>query len=281
MKVAERQPERTDETMTPTFRQLAASSVLAFLVLALGAPARAQTGGPYDLHWNTIDGGGGTNAAGGAYELSATIGQPDAGTLSGGAFVLSGGFWSVTLPGAAPTPTPTATKTLTPNKTSTPTASGSPGATSSASVTPTPTDGIPPTTRTATPTVPLTPTGTLPGTGTATPSATPTPLTCVGDCGGDGVVTVNELLVMVNVALDNVPVSNCEAGDKNQNGAITVDEILAAVNNALNGCGGAAVNEESVVVGAILGPPSVKPKGDHHEARNRLEPVTGIGPDAV
>ena len=49
-------------------------------------------------------------------------------------------------------------------------------------------------------------------------------------------VTVNELLVMVNIALDNAAVSACEAGDKNQNGAITVDEILSAVNNALNGC---------------------------------------------
>ena len=55
-------------------------------------PASAQSGGGYDLTWNTIDGGGGTSA-GGNYSLSGTIGQPDAGTMSGGAYTLNGGFW--------------------------------------------------------------------------------------------------------------------------------------------------------------------------------------------
>lgn len=56
--------------------------------------ALAQSGGGYDLSWNTIDGGGGTST-GGAYTLSGTIGQPDAGTLSspGGTYTLNGGFW--------------------------------------------------------------------------------------------------------------------------------------------------------------------------------------------
>lgn len=55
--------------------------------------ALAQSGGGYDLTWNTIDGGGGTST-GGTYTLSGTIGQPDAGTLSGGAYTLNGGFWN-------------------------------------------------------------------------------------------------------------------------------------------------------------------------------------------
>jgi hypothetical protein len=59
---------------------------------------------------------------------------------------------------------------------------------------------------------------------------------CVGDCGGDGEVTVNELLSMVNVALGNAAVTACAAGDANQDNEITINEILAAVNNALNGC---------------------------------------------
>jgi hypothetical protein len=41
---------------------------------------------------------------------------------------------------------------------------------------------------------------------------------------------------MVNIALGNVSVTACEAGDANQDGQITVDEILMAVNNPLNGC---------------------------------------------
>lgn len=70
------------------------------------------------------------------------------------------------------------------------------------------------------------------------PPATPTPgRTCVGDCSGDGDVTVDEILTMVNVALGTGSVAACAAGDANGDGDITVDEILTAVNNALIGCG--------------------------------------------
>jgi len=62
------------------------------------------------------------------------------------------------------------------------------------------------------------------------------PPTCTGDCNGDGHVTVDEILTMVNIALGNTPVTTCEAGDVNHDNQITVDEILTAVNNALNGC---------------------------------------------
>jgi hypothetical protein len=55
----------------------------------------------------TIDGGGGTRSTGGTFALDGTIGQPDAGRLSGSSFVLSGGFWGgggavVTAVGGAP-----------------------------------------------------------------------------------------------------------------------------------------------------------------------------------
>jgi hypothetical protein len=89
-------------------------------------------------------------------------------------------------------------------------------------------------------TVSPTPTNTPTPTETAAP--TPTVVPCVGDCNGDGTVTVDEILAMVNIALGiplgNVPVGggDCRAGDANHDGQITVDEILAAVNNALNGC---------------------------------------------
>jgi len=63
---------------------------------------------------------------------------------------------------------------------------------------------------------------------------------CVGDCGDDGQVTVDEIITMVNIALGNTPVGTCEAGDANGDHEITVDEILTAVNNALNGCAAAA-----------------------------------------
>ncbi len=59
---------------------------------------------------------------------------------------------------------------------------------------------------------------------------------CVGDCAGDGEVTVDELLIMVNIALGSAQVDTCLAGDKDGNGEVTIDEILLSVNNALNGC---------------------------------------------
>ncbi|MEO5989426.1 MAG: FlgD immunoglobulin-like domain containing protein [Candidatus Eisenbacteria bacterium] len=55
----------------------------------IAAPAHA-----YDpIAWYTFDGGGVIGAGAGGYELSGTIGQPDAGTLSGLDFSLYGGFW--------------------------------------------------------------------------------------------------------------------------------------------------------------------------------------------
>ena len=59
---------------------------------------------------------------------------------------------------------------------------------------------------------------------------------CTGDCSGENIVTVDELLTMVNIALGKAAATACEAGDVNDDGRITVDEIVAAVNNALNGC---------------------------------------------
>ena len=45
------------------------------------------------LEWWTVDGGGQTASQGGGYELGGTIGQPDAGVLSGGEYSVGGGFW--------------------------------------------------------------------------------------------------------------------------------------------------------------------------------------------
>ena len=60
---------------------------MMFFVAA--APITAQL----EILRSTIDGGGAMRSTGGAFELSGTIGQPDAGRLSGGSFELSGGFW--------------------------------------------------------------------------------------------------------------------------------------------------------------------------------------------
>jgi len=71
---------------------------------------------------------------------------------------------------------------------------------------------------------------------TFTPRPTATPEPCLGDCDGDGSVTVNEILTMVSISLENADISVCRAGDANGDRAITVDEIVAAVNNAFDRC---------------------------------------------
>jgi hypothetical protein len=49
-------------------------------------------------------------------------------------------------------------------------------------------------------------------------------------------VTIDEILVMVNIALGNSDLQ-CPAADCNGDGEVTIDEIIKAVNNAFNGCG--------------------------------------------
>src|SRR5437763_7486949 len=61
------------------------------LAFALTIGASAQS---FSIDWFTIDGGGGTST-GGVYTVSGTIGQPDAGKMSGGNFTLDGGFWGI------------------------------------------------------------------------------------------------------------------------------------------------------------------------------------------
>jgi hypothetical protein len=49
----------------------------------------------YSVDWYKISGGGGTST-GGTYQVSGTIGQPDAsGAMSGGNYSVTGGFWSL------------------------------------------------------------------------------------------------------------------------------------------------------------------------------------------
>jgi len=63
------------------------------LIMLASIPVLAQTGGVFDLTWSTVDGGGGTFSTGASYSLGGSIGQPDAGYMSGGVYTLSGGFW--------------------------------------------------------------------------------------------------------------------------------------------------------------------------------------------
>lgn len=122
----------------------------------------------------------------------------------------------------------TATPTGTPTATATPTVTAAPSATPTGPPTPVPTAS-------ATPTTPPE------STATATPSRVPTDArSCPGDCGGDGRVSINDLILSVTIALGTEAPQACPSVDRNADGAVAVNELIAAVNAALEGCDGAA-----------------------------------------
>ena len=59
---------------------------------------------------------------------------------------------------------------------------------------------------------------------------------CLGDCNGDRALTVEEIVKMVNVALGVEELSGCPSADRDGDGNVTIDEILIALNMALLGC---------------------------------------------
>ena len=63
--------------------------LLPLSALLLSPNGRAQD---YSIDWFNIGGGGGTSAEQ-TYSLSGTVGQPDAGEMTGGTYTLQGGFW--------------------------------------------------------------------------------------------------------------------------------------------------------------------------------------------
>ena len=58
---------------------------------------------------------------------------------------------------------------------------------------------------------------------------------CVGDCQGDGSVTINDLILGVNIALGSQPATACPAF-QNAQGQVDIAQLIKGVNNALGGC---------------------------------------------
>jgi hypothetical protein len=80
---------------SPLLFRLATLLVMALVIagLAISAASASIQAAGYSVSWYTFDGGGG-NSTGGVYTLMGTIGQPDAGSHSGGDYDLTGGFWT-------------------------------------------------------------------------------------------------------------------------------------------------------------------------------------------
>ena len=66
-----------------------------FLLIPLLLIAAAVSAQQYSVDWYKIAGGGGTSTSA-TYQVTGTIGQPDAsGAMTGGNYSLTGGFWSL------------------------------------------------------------------------------------------------------------------------------------------------------------------------------------------
>jgi len=96
------------------------------------------------------------------------------------------------------------------------------------------------------------------------------PPRCAGDCNFDRRVSIDELLLGVNMVLENAPHVACPPVDANADGAVTVDEVIASVRAALNGCPAPATPPRRIV------PPTPTPTGS--EAPQSVGPeITHLG----
>jgi len=66
-------------------------------MIAVSVPAFAQSGGGFELKVSHIGSGTVEPLTGGGFIMQGTVGQAGAGTVSGGGFELTLGFWSVAL----------------------------------------------------------------------------------------------------------------------------------------------------------------------------------------
>jgi hypothetical protein len=66
---------------------------LTAMLAVLASLATAQSGGQFAVD-KAVIAGGSADAAGGTFHVAATVGQHDAGAMSGGSFSVQGGYWA-------------------------------------------------------------------------------------------------------------------------------------------------------------------------------------------
>jgi len=57
----------------------------------------------------------------------------------------------------------------------------------------------------------------------------------MGDCNGSGDVSIDELIIGVDIALGTLPANACPAFE-NAQGLVDIAQLIQGVNSALNGC---------------------------------------------
>lgn len=95
---------------------------------------------------------------------------------------------------------------------------------------------------------------------------------CVGDCDGGNSVTVNELVLGTNIALERAQLSQCPIFDSDNNQRVTVNELVTGVNNLLRDC---------LVVSTATPTPTVTISGPTPTPTATRTPITGCGNGTV
>jgi len=73
--------------------------------------------------------------------------------------------------------------------------------------------------------------------GSRAPRPTPTaPSSCSGDCDGDGIVAIDELVRGVAVALGVQALATCSAADGDGDGTVSIADLVRGVAAALGRC---------------------------------------------
>ena len=82
---------------------------------------------------------------------------------------------------------------------------------------------------------------------------------CVGDCDGNGMVTINELILGVSIALGNQPITACGAFDCQHNETVPINCLIQGVNGALDGCSAAVATNTATPMPNVTATPTATP----------------------
>jgi hypothetical protein len=82
--------------------------------------------------------------------------------------------------------------------------------------------------------------------------AVPAGAACTGDCNGNGMVTISELVRAVGIALDQATLQLCQPIDRDRSGRVEIFELIDAVNALLDGC----PDESTVTPSPVLTTPT-------------------------
>ena len=86
---------RMEQDRWPAQPKTCRLALLFCLIMLHSSFCLRALGQPYSIDWHKVAGGGGIST-GGAYSVSGTVGQPDAGgPMAGGNYSLTGGFWAL------------------------------------------------------------------------------------------------------------------------------------------------------------------------------------------